>query len=243
MRVKLIARIMAEGVRDIFALLHATIRKHGQQRQTVRLRNAWVDVDPSGWKRRDDMTINVGLGAGGRAQQFAQTMALANLQKEMLAGGKVNLVGDLQLYNTAAELTRIMGHKNPDKFFNDPGAINPQTGQPLHPPPPPSPDPEWLAAQAKASSEQQRDQAAAVRLQVRTQAEIELARIKAELEVRMALLDAHLKAAGIQQKMRHAETQHELDAAGSVLDMMATAQANEAKAHSIDELQGRSHDG
>jgi len=31
MRIKLIARIMAEGVRDIFALLHGTIRKHGQQ--------------------------------------------------------------------------------------------------------------------------------------------------------------------------------------------------------------------
>jgi hypothetical protein len=56
-------------------------------------------------------------------------MAIANVQKEILAAGKVNLVGDLQLYNTAAELTRIMGHKNPDRFFNDPPAINPQTGQ------------------------------------------------------------------------------------------------------------------
>ena len=41
----------------------------------------------------------------------------------------------MQLYNTAAELTRIMGHKNPDQFFNDPAAINSQTGQLLHPPP------------------------------------------------------------------------------------------------------------
>src|ERR1700733_3180780 len=127
MRIKLIARLMAEGVRDMFALLHGTIRKHGQQPQTIRLRNAWINVDPRNWKTRDDMTINVGLGAGGKAQQFAQTMAIANVQKEMLSGGKTNLVGDLQLYNTAAELTRIMGHKNPDKFFNDPAAINPQT--------------------------------------------------------------------------------------------------------------------
>jgi hypothetical protein len=42
-RMKLIARIMAEGVRDIFALLHHTIRSHGQEKQTVRLRNKWVD--------------------------------------------------------------------------------------------------------------------------------------------------------------------------------------------------------
>jgi len=209
MRMKLIARLMAEGVRDIFSLLHATIRKHGQQQQTVRLRNAWINVDPRGWKTRDDMTINVGLGAGGKAQQFAQTMAIANVQKEMLAGGKSNLVGDAQLYNTAAELTRIMGHKNPDKFFNDPTAINPQTGQLLHPPPAPPappPDPKLLAAQARAQTEQalavhkaqveqQQAQDAAVHLHVKTQAEIELAKIKADLDAKLRILDAHIDLA------------------------------------------------
>ena len=143
MRIKLIARIMAEGVRDIFSLLHATIRKHGQQLQTVRLGNAWVNIDPRGWKTRDDMTINVALGTGGKAQQFAQTMAIADVQKQLVAAGKINMVGDRELYNTTAELTRIMGHKNAAPFFNDPAAINPQTGQLLHPPPtPPSPPPD-----------------------------------------------------------------------------------------------------
>jgi hypothetical protein len=67
-----------------------------------------------------------------------------------------NLVGDLQLYNTAAELTRIMGHKNASRFFNDPSAVNPQTVQFLHPPPaPPSPppDPKLLAMQARAQTD------------------------------------------------------------------------------------------
>ena len=77
MRVKLIARIMAEGVRDIFALLHGTIRKHGQQRQTVRLRNAWVNVDPSRLEdpRRHDHQCRprrrrqaAGMGQGPRAR-------------------------------------------------------------------------------------------------------------------------------------------------------------------------------
>ena len=218
MRIKLIARIMAEGVRDIFALLHGTIRKHGQQQQTVRLRNAWVNVDPRGWKTRDDMTINVGLGTGGKAQQFAQVMALANVQKELIAGGKVNLVGDRELYNTATELTRIMGHKNPDRFFNDPTATNPQTGQLLHPPPaPPSPppDPKLLALQARvqadqlaashrAQADQQKAQADTIHQQVKVQAEIELAKVKAELDAKMTLLDAHLKATMEAQKMQRA---------------------------------------
>src|SRR5205085_9188025 len=178
---------------DIFALLHGTIRKHGQQQQTVRLRNAWINVDPRAWKTRDDMTINVGLGSGGKAQQFAQTMAIANVQKQLAAGGKADLVGDRELYNTASELTRIMGHKNPDRFFCDPAAINPQTGQLLHPPPqqPASPpDPKLLVAQARAQADQasaahkvhldqQRAQSDTIHQQVKIQAEIELARIKA----------------------------------------------------------------
>jgi hypothetical protein len=76
MRIKLIARIMAEGVRDIFALLHGTIRKHGQQQQTMRLRNAWINVDPRDWKARDDMTINVGLGSGGKLLVWDKVLGL-----------------------------------------------------------------------------------------------------------------------------------------------------------------------
>lgn len=214
MRIKLIARIMAEGVRDIFALLHGTIRKHGQQLQTVRLRNAWVDVDPRNWKTRDDMTINVGLGSGGKAAQFAQAMALANIQKELVMGGKLHLVGDRELYNTAAELTRIMGHKNPDRFFNDPTAQDQRTGQLLHPPPaPPSPppDPTQLALQARAQAdqaaaahkaqiEQQRAQNDAIHQQIKAQAAIELAKLKAEIDAQMKVLDAHLKVAAETRK-------------------------------------------
>ena len=99
-RMKLIARILAEGVRDIFSLLHATIRKHGQAAQTVRLRNEWVEVDPRQWKTRDDMTINVGLGTGGKGERVAHLMALASFQKELLLGGKTNLVDDVKLFNT-----------------------------------------------------------------------------------------------------------------------------------------------
>jgi hypothetical protein len=71
-----------------------------------------------------------------------------------------------------AELTRIMGHKNPDRFFNDPNARDPLTGQLLHPPPVPPPDPKMLALQARA----QADRAAAA--------------YKAQIEQRRAQNDA-----------------------------------------------------
>jgi len=234
LRVKLFARAMAEGVRDIFSLLHATIRKHGQEAQTVRLRNSWTQVDPRQWKTREDMTIHVGLGTGGKAQQFAQIMALANFQKELLLGGKAHLVGDRELYNTGAELIKVMGHKNPDKFLNDPSAKDPQTGQLLHPPISPQPDPKLLAVQAKgqndmaiaqqkAAHEQQKMQADAIHQQIKLQAEVEFEKIKADLDGKLKIIDAHVKTVLAEQKMRHDQQAHHLDAASTVVDVVATA--------------------
>ncbi len=240
MRIKLVARIMAEGVRDIFALLHHTIRSHGQEEQTVRLRGGWIKVDPRNWKTRDDMTINVGLGSGGKAQQFAQTMAIANVQKELVAGGKINLVGDRELYNTAAELTRIMGHKNPDQFFNDPEAKDPKTGQLLHPAPPPQPDPKVLAVQAKtqgdmavaqqkAQADQEKVKADAIHQQIKTNAEIQIAQIKADLDAKIAVLDAHLKTVQAEQKAMHDQQAHRAHLAETVVGIAASAQQHDQK--------------
>lgn len=237
MRMKLIARIMAEGVRDMMSLLHATIRKHGQQSQTVRLRNQWVSVDPRGWKTRNDMTINVGLGAGGKAQQFAQTMALGNVQKEMVAAGKTNIVDDQKLYNSASELTKIMGHKNPDQFFNDPSEKGPD-GQLLHPPVAPPPDPKAQAIQAQSQATMQEMQQKGQLSAQQSQIDGALAQMKAELDAKLKILDAHIQAADAEQKARHAtqkhgqemvhtHQEHHAAQAETALDMVATAHAHD----------------
>ena len=119
-KVKLIARIFAEtGIRDLFSLLHMTIRKSGSQAQTVRLRNQWVMVDPRDWRARNDMTINVGLGTGSKAEQLAQLQLIIGAQKEAIAAG---LVSAKNLFHSAKELVKLAGHKNADAFFTPPGA-------------------------------------------------------------------------------------------------------------------------
>lgn len=235
MRMKLIARIMAEGVRDIFSLLHHTIRSHGQEQQTVRLRNTWVPVDPRNWKTREDMTINVGLGSGGAAQRFAQVMALANVQKEMIAGGKANLVGDRELYNTASELTKIMGHKNPDKFFNDPEAKDPQTGQLLHPPVPAPPDPKVMAIQAQAQNDQQELAMKAKLDQQKAKDAAELAQFKAEIDAKLKIIDAHIKSVEAQRKATHDQQQHHAKMVETVVDLAATADKHDMQMEHTDQ--------
>ncbi|TGN76039.1 hypothetical protein EOW77_0032325 [Bradyrhizobium yuanmingense] len=254
MRVKLIARLMAEGVRDIFSLLHGTIRKHGQQVQTVRLRNKWIDVNPRNWKTRDDLTINVGLGTGSKAQQFAQTMAIANVQKELIAGGKVNLVGDAELYNTAAELTKIMGHKNPDRFFKDPTEKGPD-GQLVNPPPPPPQDPKLVEAQAKAQLEIQQMQGRMQIERIQAEADIAVQNRKAESEMAIAQMRARLDAQlallqyGLDEKshawkmvidgmkMEHDERRHQHEAERSAIDMLGRAMDHEARQNQQDQPQ------
>jgi hypothetical protein len=247
MRVKLIARIMAEGVRDIFSLLHGTIRRHGQKQETVRLRNSWVEVNPRDWKTRNDMTIAVGLGSGGKAQQFAQMMALANFQKELLLGGKTNLVDDKALYNTGAELTKILGHKNPDKFLNDPSAKDPKTGELMHPPVPPPEDPKVTALKMKAEHDKQvniqkaeieklQAQADIATQQQKTQAEIALADKKADLEAKLAIMEHQfklreheLKVQELQHKMAMQDQLHRHKVTETEMGLITTAVTHDAK--------------
>jgi hypothetical protein len=162
-KTKMIARIFAEtGIRDLFTLLHATIRKHGSQLATVRLRNQWVTVDPRDWKARNDMTVNVGLGTGSKTEQLGHLQLIIGAQEKAIAAG---LVSPKNLYNSAKELTKLVGHKNVDMFFTPPGAAaDPQ--DPASAPIPPPPDPKAAEAQGRLQLEHAK---AAADVQITTQ--------------------------------------------------------------------------
>lgn len=163
-KTKLIARIFAEtGIKDMFSLLHATIRKHGSVKQTVRLRNKWVNVDPRQWRERADMTINVGLGNGTQGEQIAHMTTIIAMQKEALAAGKTNLVSDANLYNSAKQMTRLVKLKDVDAYFTDP------KGQPA---PQPPPDPKIIELQMKNEIEKTQAQADIVTMNKKVEAEI-----------------------------------------------------------------------
>ena len=210
-RMKLIARIIAEtGVRDMFSLLHATIRKHGGQSQTVRLRNQWVTVDPRQWKTRNDLTINVGLGDGGKAQQMAMATMIANFQKELVLGGKTNLVDDQKLYNSASHLAKLAGHKNPDMFFNNPSETDEQ-GQPKYPAPPPQPDPAMVKVQADTQIKQAELQMRGQELQANAEIERQSDQRKAEIEAVQAQADMATSDRKLQGEMALAQQKFELE--------------------------------
>ncbi|HEY4406129.1 MAG TPA: hypothetical protein VGN55_15890, partial [Xanthobacteraceae bacterium] len=194
-RMKLIARIFAEtGIRDLFALLHGTIRRHGAQAATVRLRNQWVTVDPRDWKKRDDLTINVGLGTGGKSERLAHVMAVINLQKEALAGGLSNLVTVQNLYNAAAEVVKLVDLKNVDQFFTDPKT---------QAPPQPRPDPKLMQIQTQAQLDAAQAQGQLTIQDRKAQRDAALAQQRFELDRQMLLLQHEL--AMRDQQFRHVQ--------------------------------------
>jgi hypothetical protein len=253
-RMKLIARIFAEtGIKDLFLLLHAEIRRHGSQVETVRLRNQWVQVDPRQWKTRSDLTIDVALGAGGKQEELANLMQVMTVQKELLMGGMTNLVTPENIYAATKDLTRLIGKKDPDTFFSNP------EGQP---PPEPQVDPmvevkkqelEMKAQEAqmkaemgqaelamKAQLEQANDERKAQIEQVqaqadiatqerKTEAELILAREKAALERELKLLDFQLKREQHQADMEMKREQHNQGLQQAQMGMVAQSEAHEQK--------------
>jgi hypothetical protein len=201
---KLIARIFAEtGIRDMFALLHAEIREHGDQAATVRLRNEWVTVDPRQWKSRDDMTINVGLGPGTREQDLIGAQMIVGAQEKGIAAG---LVSKRNLYNSARLLTKLTGHKDPEEFFTPPGKA-PQPGQqpdadsmPIEPPP----DPKMAEMQMKAEIEKLQAQADIETQNRKTEAELTQMREKHALEMQKLQAELQRDAAKHQMAMTQA---------------------------------------
>ncbi len=196
-RIKLIARIFAEtGIRDLFSLVHEVIRKHGQARQTVQLRSRWVTVDPREWKKRDHMTINVGLGTGTRQAQLGALQMIIGAQKEAIGAG---MVSKKNLHNSAAELVKLAGFKSPDAFFTDPSLpANPTdpAGQPIAPPPDPKAAQAQVDAQRArqaAALDQQRMQQELAHQQAKGAFDMQMARQQADLDARLKLLDADLR--------------------------------------------------
>lgn len=191
-RMRLIARIFAEtGIKDLFLLLHATIRLHDRQQNTVRLRNKWVPIDPREWKTRDDMTVRVAM-TGSKEQQMAFLLNLLGLQKEVLAAG-IGLAKPGNIYNSLKKLVELAGLKSVEPYFTDPEAVD-ESGQPVNPAQPQQ-DPKMVEAQGKLQIEQQKAEFTSQLETQKTQQgiQIEQMRIEAETNLKREQLAAEMQ--------------------------------------------------
>jgi hypothetical protein len=200
-QIMLLARTFAEqGLVPLFARMLELMCKHQDKAQMVRLRGTWVEIDPSTWSSKMDMSVAVGLGTGNRAQQVAQLMTMITQVDGPIVQGQGGLNGPLitaeNAYRKLLKLTEAMGFKTTEGFYSDPATA---------PPPPPSPPPPNPAQQM-------------------AQAQLSLAQAQAEMEMNLKRQDSALKAALAREKLNHAIAMETLKTKHAIeLDKMRAA--------------------
>jgi len=136
-RVELIARVIADGVRELFLVVHELTLKHSRVQEVVRLRNKWVTVDPRQWKRRSDMAVSVGLGVGNKEQLMANLQMILKIQGSAI---QLGICTPENIRQTCIELTKAAGFPSAEKFWAAETQQQPN-----------GPDPAMVEAQAKVA--------------------------------------------------------------------------------------------
>lgn len=202
-RAEMIARIFAEtGVKDLFKIILRLLVEYQPKARMVKLRNKWVDIDPSGWPVDMDVEISVGLGMGDKMEQLATADSLLRDYAELMQSPFAAMVTPANVFNALKRKYNAAGIKNVDDFITEPGEGS-MAQQPE------GPSPEEIKAQAEmqvqlAKMEGER-QLAELRIQLQAQeaeAKQQLEREKAEFEARLAREKAQFEADLALAKMR-----------------------------------------
>lgn len=147
-RIELTARLMAEGMKELFKTILFLVTTHQDKPRMIRLRNKFVQIDPRGWDATMDVNINIGLGNGDANERQMQLMQVLAKQESILTQfGLENVVVTPQMYvNTLKRIVEMSGIKDPSSYFNDiPEGYKP-------PQAPQKPSPEEVLAQVQAES-------------------------------------------------------------------------------------------
>ena len=156
LKIELMARLLAEGLKDTFRKINNAIIRHQDKPMTMKLRGKWVEIDPSQWKYRTSVTINVGLGSGNREETRANLMLLGQGMQTFKQAG---LVGPKQAYNYAKRSIEALGFNTPSEFVVDPSTPEgQQLTKSMQPPPPYQVQVAQIKAQSEAADRQQQAQ-------------------------------------------------------------------------------------
>lgn len=195
-RVRLVARIFAEtGIKDVFLILHNLIRENVEGQVKARLRGKWVELAPTEWQVRKDMTIEIGVGAGNQdAMMMTQGLEFMQGVIQMQGGIQGPFVTQENVYAFGKRFLETgLKFQSADPYWSDPATQEPK---------PPQPDPEAMKLQAEQQMQQQKlefeKEKAAASMEVdrmKAEANLELERMKAEANM---MLEQERSAANLE---------------------------------------------
>jgi len=180
-RIEMIARVFAEtGFKWLVKKAHRLLKEHSQRPIMLRRKGQWMEVDPSDWRDRDNVSVNVGLGFNDKSKDIQLFTTILGLQQQAMA---IGLATPDTIYNTLDDLVAAAGRKQSERYFV---RANPN-------PPPQQPPPELLIAQAQAEAMKTDAQSKVMRAQIEGQ-KAQFESQKAQYEAQLSARDAEIKA-------------------------------------------------
>jgi hypothetical protein len=159
----------------------------------ARMGNKWAQIDPGKWPERSGLTIQVGVGAGGKDHDLMvanQGIALAREIIDLQGGIEGPILDRKNVYNWLSKWSSAAGIKARDMYWTNPADAPPK------PPEAEQPDPEMQKVQAQMQLEQ-----------AKAQGQLQLAQAQAQSDAQLQA--AKLQAQG-QADVAKAERDHEL---------------------------------
>ena len=120
-QVELLARVLAEGMKQLFKGILFLIVQNQDKGRMIKLRDKWVEMDPRTWNANMDVSVNVALGTGTTETKMAMLSQVAAKQEQILQqlGPSNPVVSVGQYVNTLRQMTELSGFKDSSKYFNE----------------------------------------------------------------------------------------------------------------------------
>ena len=216
-KLELIARIFADtGMTSLFKGILQLVCKYQDKERIIKINNNFVPMNPREWNTQYNVTVNVGLGTGGKQEQLATMQMILAKQEEVIKGyGLANPLVNLKQYrDTLAKFINMAGFKDDSAFLMEISEEQAMQMAQQAAQTPPKDDPNTAAAKILAEVEREKaqikmqEQMAKLNLekeqmQLKAQKEmLELQQQRMEFEKEMALKELELaqKAANDNKK-------------------------------------------
>lgn len=187
MRLELVGRNFAQGVKDLFLMVLELVSKYQDKPERIKATGGWIDIDPREWANQYHLQVNVGLGTGNKQEIIQSLQLLGSAMQQAAAAG---VVKPNNVYNAGVKLCEALDLGTGEKYFTDPAT---------QPPPQPKPDPAIMQAQAAIEISKQQLQLDAQK----TAAKIQQDQQKLEAEIAMKREDLAAKIGIAREELNH----------------------------------------
>ncbi len=206
----MVSRNIAETlVRNVFLLIHRTLRTQWKGIMLFKKADDWQETNPAEWQARDRINITVGLSPGERRRTMQALQYVHQVQMQMIAGGTANITTDWPgIHKSLTDWMRAAELDTGQQYFLDPDGQKSMQAQ-------------QAAAQEQQAQAQQGQQMQQLALQMQ-QMESQLEKLKLDQEdrhhqdeMRFKYYDADLDANIEVEKLESAEATAERASAES----------------------------